>query len=89
MTEDRKNVSKKQINFRLSEAEFKKLSASSSTLGMTLSAYAKSLAAKSRLVQPKFDHETGVQENLALRRPGTNLNQLTHKAYAPSPARYA
>ncbi|WP_203634082.1 MobC family plasmid mobilization relaxosome protein [Lacticaseibacillus suibinensis] len=82
MAEDPKNNSRKQINFRLSDEDFQKLTASAVTLGMTPSAYAKSLAVKSRLMRPKFDHETGVQVNLALRRLGTNLNQLARKANA-------
>ncbi|WP_125583026.1 plasmid mobilization protein [Lacticaseibacillus suibinensis] len=82
MAEDPKTSSRKQINFRLSDENFQKLTASAVTLGMTPSAYAKSLAVKARLVRPKFDHKTGVQVNLALRRLGTNLNQLSRKANA-------
>jgi hypothetical protein len=80
MAENPKTSSRKQINFRLSDEDFQKLTASALTMGMTPSAYAKSLAVKSRLVKPKFDHETGVQVNFALRRLGTNLNQLARKA---------
>ncbi|OAU09704.1 MobC family plasmid mobilization relaxosome protein [Lacticaseibacillus rhamnosus] len=80
MAENPKTSSRKQINFRLSDEDFQKLTASALTMGMTPSAYAKSLAVKSQLVKPKFDHETGVQVNFALRRLGTNLNQLARKA---------
>ncbi|WP_203634031.1 MULTISPECIES: MobC family plasmid mobilization relaxosome protein [Lacticaseibacillus] len=82
MPDEPKTGSRKQVNFRLSAADFEKLTASASTLGMTPSAYAKSLAVKARLVRPKFDHATGVAVNLALRRLGTNLNQLARKANA-------
>lgn len=82
MPNEPKTGSRKQVNFRLSADEFERLTTSASTLGMTPSAYAKSLAVKARLVRPKFDHETGVQVNLALRRLGTNLNQLARKANA-------
>jgi hypothetical protein len=82
MHSDNQKSTRKQINFRLSEPEFEKLSHSAETFGITPSAYAKSLAMKSRLRTPKFDHETAVAINFDLRRIGTNLNQLAHRANA-------
>ena len=82
MTENPKINRRKQINFRLSDEGFQKLTTSALTMGMTPSAYARALVMKTRLVKPKFDHEIGVQVNLALRRLGTNLNQLARKANA-------
>lgn len=69
-----------QINFRLAPDQYEKLQKSAALFGFSVSAYAKALAVKSRLREPKFSHEDAVAINLALRRIGTNLNQLAHKA---------
>jgi hypothetical protein len=71
-----------QINFRLDPDQYEKLQKSAAPFGLSVSAYAKSLAMKSRLREPKFSHEDAVAINLALRHLGTNLNQLAYHANA-------
>lgn len=70
----------RQIHYRLSETEYQKLATSASQIGLSTSAYAKQLALRSKLIEPKFNHEDAVQLNLALARIGNNLNQLTKQA---------
>ncbi|KZU21369.1 mobilization protein [Lactiplantibacillus plantarum] len=70
----------RQIHYRLSELEYRKLVTSASQIGLSTSAYAKQLALRSKLIEPKFSHEDAVQLNLALARIGNNLNQLTKQA---------
>lgn len=70
----------RQIHYRLSELEYQKLATSASQIGLSTSAYAKQLALRSKLIEPKFNHEDAVQLNLALARIGNNLNQLTKQA---------
>lgn len=70
----------RQIHYRLSELEYQKLVTSASQIGLSTSAYAKQLALRSKLIEPKFNHDDAVQLNLALARIGNNLNQLTKQA---------
>ncbi|MDN5992576.1 plasmid mobilization protein [Lactiplantibacillus plantarum] len=70
----------RQIHYRLSELEYQKLATSASQIGLSTSAYAKKLALRSKLIEPKFNHEDAVQLTLALARIGNNLNQLTKQA---------
>lgn len=75
----------RQIHYRLSEVEYQKLATSASQIGLSTSAYAKKLALRSKLVEPKFNHDDAVQLNLALARIGNNLNQLAKRANTDNP----
>jgi len=75
----------RQIHYRLSELEYQKLATSANQIGLSTSAYAKKLALRSKLVEPKFNHDDAVQLNLALARIGNNLNQLAKRANADNP----
>ncbi|WP_391524182.1 plasmid mobilization protein [Lacticaseibacillus paracasei] len=68
------------MNFRLAPDQYETLRKSVAPLGMSVSAYTKSLAVKAKLRESQFSHEETI--NLAFHRPGNNLKQLPYYAKA-------
>ncbi|PTK23934.1 plasmid mobilization relaxosome protein MobC [Staphylococcus hominis] len=80
---------RKQISFRVSEAEYLKLQQSAETLNMSVPAFVKKKAQGSRLVAPKFDKETRQSIVKDLSKLGSNANQIAkycnqHQYEAPN-----
>lgn len=66
----------KQINFRVSEKEYKKLEQMANNFGMSVPAFCKSKAQGARMKSPKIDREGAFKMVSELRRIGVNVNQM-------------
>lgn len=81
MPNQTQNLKKRtQINFRLDNLEYQKLTISAHAYGLTPSAYAKQLALESRLVTPNFTPKIQHEMLRHLANISGNLNQLAHHA---------
>lgn len=70
----------RQINFRVSEQDYLKLSQSAKTLNMSVPAFVKKKAQGARLVAPKLAAQDAQNITHQLAKIGSNLNQLAHHA---------
>lgn len=70
-----------QINFRLDETEYQKLTTSAHAYGLTPSKYAQKLALDSRLVRPRLLPENQQAVVRQLQGIGNNLNQIAKNAH--------
>ena len=70
----------RQINFRVSEQDYLKLSQSAKTLNMSVASFAKKKAQNARLVTPKISSDDAKKIAYQLSMIGNNLNQLTKLA---------
>ncbi|KRN81606.1 mobilization protein [Ligilactobacillus acidipiscis] len=70
-----------QINFRLDETEYQKLTTSARAYGLTPSKYAQKLALDSRLVRPRLLPEKQQAAVRQLQGIGNNLNQIAKTAH--------
>lgn len=70
----------RQVNFRVSEVEFEKLSEIAESFQMSVPAYVKKLAQGSRMRPPKIDRECAFEMARQLRAIGNNVNQMTKHA---------
>ena len=70
----------RQINFRVSEQDYLKLSQSAKTLNMSVPAFVKKKAQGARIVAPKIGAKEAQELTRQLAKIGGNLNQLTKHA---------
>lgn len=70
----------RQINFRVSEQDYLKLSQSAKTLNMSMPAFVKKKAQGARIVAPKIGAKEAQELARQLAKIGGNLNQLTKHA---------
>lgn len=70
----------RQINFRVSEQDYLKLSQSAKTLNMSVPAFAKKKAQGARIVAPKIGAKEAQELTRQLAKIGSNLNQLAKHA---------
>nr|WP_277375625.1 MobC family plasmid mobilization relaxosome protein [Weissella paramesenteroides] len=70
----------RQINFRVSEQDYSKLSQSAKTLNMSVPAFVKKKAQEARVVAPKIGAKEAQELTRQLAKIGGNLNQLTKHA---------
>ncbi|WP_261721491.1 MobC family plasmid mobilization relaxosome protein [Weissella cibaria] len=70
----------RQINFRVSEQDYLKLSQSAKTLNMSVPAFVKKKAQGARIVAPKIGAEEAQALTRQLAKIGGNLNQLAKNA---------
>ena len=66
----------KQISFRVSQEEFKRLEEMAEQLGMTVPAFCKAKAQGAKIKAPKIDRQGAFQIASELRRIGVNVNQI-------------
>lgn len=69
-----------QINFRVSEVEYERLSAMAKELNMSVPTFCKKKAQGARIRYPKINKESGLEIARELRAIGNNVNQLTKRA---------
>lgn len=70
----------RQINFRVSEAEFERLEQIASDVGMSVPSFCKKKAQGARVNPPKIDREGALEMARQLRAIGNNVNQITKRA---------
>ena len=70
----------RQVNFRVSEDEFEKLSEIAESFQMSVPAYVKKQAQGARMRPPKIDREGAFEIARQLRAIGNNVNQMTKHA---------
>ena len=73
-------IDSRQINFRVSEQDYLKLSQSAKTLNMSVPAFVKKKAQGARIVAPKIGAKEAQELARQLAKIGGNLNQLTKHA---------
>lgn len=70
----------RQINFRVSEQDYLKLSQSAKTLNMSVPAFVKKKAQGARIIAPKIGAKDAQEITRQLAKIGSNLNQLAKHA---------
>jgi len=66
----------KQINFRVSEQEYRRLEEIASSLGMSVPMFCKKKAQGAKIRAPLIDRQGSLQIAAELRRIGSNVNQI-------------
>jgi len=74
MTANRKE--NKQIKFRVSDQEHRRLETMAAHTGKTVPAFCKETAMGVKIKSPKIDHDGAMKIMSELRRIGTNVNQI-------------
>lgn len=69
----------KQVNFRVTDAEWKKLAERSQRAGLSLPAYCKKAALRQKVAEPPFDRETVRKRSAEMAHAWANLNQIAKK----------
>lgn len=69
-------IESKQINFRVTEEEFNRLSQMANDNGLSVSAFCKMKAKGTKTKTPKVNHDGVIQITSELRRVGSNVNQI-------------
>lgn len=75
----KKEIRTKQVNFRLTPAEYLNLQEQAQALGVSVSAYCQEVVTKNRVKSPKIAPEQAQAIAAALAKYGANLNQIARK----------
>lgn len=71
----------KQISFRVSDTEYRRLKAIADNLGISVPAFCKARAQKARLKQPQIDREGARKIAVQIGKIGNNINQMAKKLH--------